>query len=67
LYIALWRKEYYTIDTVIEKFKMSPTNFILYKTLMGDNSDKVAGIKGLGEKKLYKLFPELSERRFNIG
>ena len=59
-------KEYYTIDTVIEKFKMSPTNFILYKTLMGDNSDKVAGIKGLGEKKLYKLFPELSERNLTL-
>ena len=54
-------KEFYTEETVREKFKMTPHNFILYKTLMGDNSDKVAGIKGLGEKKLYKLFPELSE------
>ena len=59
-------KEYYTVDTVIEKFKMSPNNFILYKTLMGDNSDKVAGIKGLGPKKLYKLFPELSERDLTL-
>jgi 5'-3' exonuclease len=33
---------------------------------MGDNSDKVAGIKGLGEKKLYKLFPELSERDLTL-
>ena len=59
-------KEYYTTDTVVEKFKMSPNNFILYKTLMGDNSDKVAGIKGLGPKKLYKLFPELSERDMTL-
>ena len=59
-------KEYYTVDTVIEKFKMSPNNFILYKTLMGDNSDKVAGIKGLGPKKLYKLLPELSERDLTL-
>ena len=59
-------KEYYTVDTVIEKFKMSPNNFILYKTLMGDNSDKVVGIKGLGPKKLYKLFPELSERDLTL-
>jgi DNA polymerase I len=59
-------KEYYTIDTVVEKFKMSPTNFILYKTLMGDNSDKVTGIKGLGPKKLYKLFPELSKRDLTL-
>lgn len=59
-------KEYYTTDTVVEKFKMSPNNFILYKTLMGDNSDKVAGIKGLGEKKLYKLFPELTTQEMTL-
>jgi 5'-3' exonuclease len=29
---------------------------------MGDNSDKVPGVKGLGEKKLLKLFPELTQR-----
>jgi len=59
-------KEFYTEATVVEKFKMSPTNFILYKTLMGDNSDKVKGVKGLGEKKLYKLFPELSEKDMSL-
>ncbi len=42
-----------------EKYNMSSSNFIIYKTLMGDNSDKVKGVKGLGEKKLAKLFPEL--------
>ena len=59
-------KEFYTEETVREKFKMSPSNFILYKTLMGDNSDKVAGVKGLGPGKLYKLFPELSERDITL-
>ena len=60
-------KEFYTPETVVEKFKMSPTNFILYKTLMGDNSDKVIGVKGLGEKKLRKLFPELEERDLTLN
>jgi 5'-3' exonuclease len=55
-------KNYYTRDTVLEKFKVLPENFLLYKVLMGDASDKVPGIKGLGEKKLMKLFPELTER-----
>jgi len=55
-------KDYYTASTVIEKFGIPAANFILYKVLMGDNSDKVAGVKGLGEKKLMKLFPELSQR-----
>ena len=59
-------KEYYTEATVVEKFNMSPNNFIIYKTLMGDNSDKVAGVKGLGPKKLKKLFPELSERDLSL-
>ena len=28
--------------------------------------DKVKGVKGLGEKKLYKLFPELSEKDMSL-
>ena len=59
-------KEYYTKQTVIDKYKMSPKNFILHKTLLGDNSDKIKGIKGLGEKGLYKKFPELMERDMNL-
>jgi DNA polymerase-1 len=55
-------KEYYTTDTVREKFNVSPNNFLLYKLLMGDSSDGVTGIKGLGAKGLFKKFPELSTR-----
>ena len=55
-------KEYYTKNLVKEKFGILVENFILYKTLLGDQSDKVAGVKGLGEKGLLKKFPELSER-----
>jgi len=53
-------KEFYTKKIVREKFNLDPGNFILYKTLMGDASDALPGIKGLGEKSLFKLFPELS-------
>tara|TARA_Y100000356_G_scaffold50249_1_gene40013 strand:- start:361 stop:780 length:420 start_codon:yes stop_codon:yes gene_type:complete len=45
---------------------MPPHNFILYKTLLGDNSDKVKGVKGLGEKGLLKKFPELAEREMTL-
>ena len=55
-------KEYYTEETVVEKFSISPKNFILYKTLLGDNSDKIKGVKGLGQKGLFKKFPELTEK-----
>ena len=33
---------------------------------MGDSSDKINGIKGLGVKKLKKLFPELSEKPMEL-
>ena len=55
-------KDYYNRDTIVDKFGVLPENFILYKVLMGDASDKVPGVKGLGVKKLHKLFPELNER-----
>ena len=53
-------REYYTTDTVKEKFNVTPHNFLLYKLLMGDNSDGVTGIKGLGAKGLFKRFPEIA-------
>ena len=59
-------KEYYTPQTVIDKFQLTPHNFILQKTLLGDNSDNVKGIKGLGEKGLLKKFPELKERNLSL-
>ena len=45
-----------------EKFNVTPHNFLLYKLLMGDNSDGVTGIKGLGSKGLFKRFPEIATR-----
>jgi len=59
-------KEYYTPKLVKEKFGLPPQNFILYKILMGDNSDKVPGLKGLGPKKLFKLFPELQDKEMSL-
>ena len=62
--IILYRpmeKEYYTPKVVKEKFGVSPNNFILYKTLLGDNSDNIPGVKGLGIKGIFKKFPELQE------
>ena len=56
-------KAYYTPDKVKSKFNILSENFIIYKTLMGDNSDSIRGIKGLGEKKLFKLFPHLSTEK----
>ena len=59
-------KEYYTPKTVEEKFGLHPENFILYKTLLGDSSDKIKGVQGLGPKKLFKLFPELTYQKMTL-
>lgn len=59
-------KEYYTESTVKGKFGVPPCNFLLYKLLMGDNSDGISGIKGLGAKKLFKLFPELADNNLTF-
>jgi DNA polymerase I len=53
-------REYYTESVVKEKFGVNPSNFLLYKLLIGDNSDGITGIKGLGPKGLFKKFPELA-------
>jgi 5'-3' exonuclease len=55
-------KEFYTPKTVLEKFDILAENFILYKTLIGDTSDKITGIKNLGPKTLIQKFPELKEQ-----
>jgi DNA polymerase-1 len=54
------KKKIYTPKDVLEEFSVSSYNFLNYKVLMGDTSDNIPGITGLGPKKLIKLFPELS-------
>ena len=67
--IILYRpieKEYYTPETVKDNFGVLAENFIIYKTLLEDNSDKIPGVKGLGEKGIFKKFPELAERKVTM-
>jgi len=53
------KKKFYTPKLVKEDYGLYPQNFINKKVLIGDNSDNIPGVKGLGPKKLVKLFPEL--------
>lgn len=59
-------REFYTEAVVREKFNLDPHNFLIYKTLLGDSSDALPGIKGMGEKKLFKYFPELSIKKVSF-
>ena len=58
------KKKFYTPTLVKEEYGLYPQNFINKKILMGDDSDNVPGVKGLGPKKLFKLFPELAGNEF---
>jgi len=57
------KKEFFNTKRVIEEYGCTPENFIIYKTLIGDTSDKMTGVKGLGKGKIYKFFPELKEKK----
>lgn len=45
-------------DAMIEKYGFTPEQFIDYKGLMGDQSDNIPGIPGVGEKTAQKLILE---------
>lgn len=47
--------EKYFADDVKEKYQVTPTQFIDVKALMGDASDNIPGVPGIGEKTATKL------------
>ena len=60
--ITVWsptKKKFYTPRMVMDDYRVPAHNFLMYKTLMGDKSDNIPGVKGLGPKKLPKILPDL--------
>ena len=47
--------EDYYADQVKEKYQVTPTQFIDLKALMGDTSDNIPGVPGIGEKTAIKI------------
>lgn len=61
--VALTRKgvseiELYTVEEIIEKYGLKPEQIIDLKGLMGDASDNIPGVPGVGEKTALKLLHE---------
>lgn len=48
----------YDDKAVFEKYGVTPTEFIDVKALMGDSSDNIPGVAGIGEKTALKLIQE---------
>ena len=61
------------IKNYVDKFNFSSyfyykyENATLVKTIIGDDSDSIKGIKGLKEKTLFNLFPMFSERKLTLN
>lgn len=49
--------------TVIEKYGIHPTNFALARAIVGDKSDNLEGIKGVGLSTIAKRLPFLAEEK----
>lgn len=45
----------YTPEVILEKFGIKPIQFIETKALMGDTSDNIPGVPGVGEKTAFSL------------
>jgi DNA polymerase-1 len=50
----------YTKEAVVEKYGLEPEKLIEVKGLMGDSSDNIPGVKGVGEKTALKLVSDYS-------
>ena len=53
------KKKTFTETNIQEELKVIPRNYNIVKALTGDNSDNLAGVKGLGIKTIIKEFPDL--------
>jgi len=60
-------KEYVDLSNYSSYFCFHQSNSVLMKTMLGDTSDTIKGIKGLGESTLVTNFPILKERPVTIN
>ena len=62
--ISVWspiKKKLYTPSLMREEFGISSNNYLLYRTFIGDKSDNIPGLKGVGLKSLLKHFPIITQ------
>jgi len=61
-YISVYapvKKKTFTKENIKEEIKVLPENYNIVKALLGDNSDGLKGVKGLGIKTIMSEFPDL--------
>ncbi len=55
------QKEILNEKSIVEKFNIHPNNFAIARALVGDKSDNIDGVEGLGLKTIAKRFSMLKE------
>ena len=68
--VSVWsptKKKYYNEDSLKEEFEIPAYNFLMYKILMGDSSDNIPGIRGIGLKTLRKRLPIIFDDKINVN
>ena len=60
------KKKTFTKDNIFEELKVLPENYNVVKSLLGDNSDNLQGVKGLGIKTIVAEFPKLLTEKTNL-
>ncbi len=58
------QKQILNSKRIVEDFGIHPTNFALARAIVGDRSDNLAGIRGIGLSTVAKRLPFLAEDKF---
>lgn len=61
--IHIWsptKKQLYYTDDVYNQYGIMPKNFALFRALIGDDSDNIPGVSGLGAKTIVSKFPKMN-------
>jgi DNA polymerase-1 len=61
------KKKTFDIDVILETYGVHPDHFVFYRSLLGDKSDNINGIKGAGEKTLLKYIPEFADPTVEVN
>jgi len=60
------KKRTFTSNNIFDELKVLPENYNVVKALLGDNSDNLQGVKGLGIKTIVSEFPKLLTEKTDL-
>lgn len=57
------KKVFLNNKSILEQFNIHPVNFALARAIVGDKTDNLAGVRGIGMKTVVKYFPFLTDNK----